>query len=84
MIDVVLVKTQNCMHCGQVKAILKKIQPDFPDLHVKEILMTTPEGQELIQKYSIMSSPGVIINGKLAFTGGGTEKQLREALQQAH
>lgn len=35
--------------------------------------MTTDMGMELVQKHGIMSSSGVIINGKLAFMGGATE-----------
>lgn len=84
MIDVQLVKTEGCSHCAQVKEILEKIKPDFPGLHVEEVLMTTPKGQKLVQEHGILASPGVIINGKLTFTGGGNEKQIREALKQAH
>lgn len=80
MINVQLVKTQDCSHCGQVKDLLKKLAPEFPEMKVKEILMTTDKGMELVQKHGIMSSPGVIINGKLAFTGGASEEQLRKKL----
>lgn len=83
MIKVELVKNEGCTHCAQVKALLEKISPDFPDLKVEDILMTTDKGMELVTKHGIMSSPGVIINGKLAFTGGASEKQLREALTKA-
>lgn len=80
MIEIELVKTQNCSHCARVKEVLKKLAPEFPDMKVKEILMTTDKGMELVQKYGIMASPGVIINGKLAFTGGASESQLRNKL----
>jgi glutaredoxin len=83
VIKVQLVKSEGCVHCEQVKAILEKLKPEFPDLEVEEVLMTTEKGMELIQKYVIMSSPGVIINGQLAFTGGGSEEQVRKALASA-
>ena len=73
-----LVTKEGCVHCAQVKEILKKIQPEYPELVVEEIDMTTPQGQELISKYGIMSSPGIIINGELFAMGGTTEKDLRE------
>ncbi len=69
------------MHCAQTKEILKKIKPEYPELIVKEIDMTTPEGQELISKYGIMSSPGIIINDELFAMGGTTEKELRSKLE---
>ena len=82
MIDVQLVKTQNCSNCAQVYDLLKKLAPEFPDIKVEEILMTTKKGMELVQKHSIMASPGVIINGKLAFNGGVSEGQLRKKLNE--
>ena len=77
-INITLVTKEGCVHCAQTKELLKKIQPEYPELVVEEIDMTTPQGQELISKYGIMSSPGVIINGELFSMGGTTEKELRE------
>ena len=77
-INMTLVTKEGCVHCAQAKEILKKIQPEYPELVVEEIDMTTPQGQELISKYGIMSSPGIIINGELFAMGGTTEKDLRE------
>lgn len=82
MIDVQLVKTHGCSHCAQTLEVLKKIKPDYPDLNIEEVLMTTDKGMELVQKHGIMASPGVIINGKLAFTGGASESQLRKKLNE--
>jgi glutaredoxin len=66
-----LVKTPNCAECEKVKKIIAaEIKPLFPDLEVVEIDATTPQGAELVQKYGIMSSPGVIINGELISMGG--------------
>lgn len=79
-IKVQLVKTQGCGHCTQVIEILKKIKPDYPGLTIEEILMTTEKGMTLVQNHGIMASPGVIINGKLAFVGGASEGELRKKL----
>ena len=77
-INMTLVTREGCVHCAQTKELLKKIQPEYTDLVVEEIDMTTPQGQELISKFGIMSSPGIIINGELFSMGGTTEKELRE------
>jgi len=63
-----------CHNCEATKKIFDEIMPDFPNVEVKEIDMTTPEGQELVQKYGIMSSPGIVINGEL-FSSGGVDKE---------
>ena len=36
----------------------------------RELDITTPDGQELVQKHMIMASPGLVINGELFSTGG--------------
>lgn len=77
-INLTLVTKEGCVHCAQTKELLKRIQPEYPKLAVKEVDMTTREGQELIVKYGIMSSPGIIINGDLFAMGGTTEKELRD------
>lgn len=70
-----------CSHCAEAKKIIEEIKPDFPDLEIEEIDMTTPEGQELVQKHGIMSSPGVIIEGELFSTGGLDKEKLIEKLK---
>jgi glutaredoxin len=82
MINIQLVKTQGCSHCLQVKKLLEKLSLEFPKMKVEEIMMTTKKGMELVQKYGIMTSPGVIINDKLVFTGGASESGLREKLNE--
>ena len=60
----------DCHSCKAVKKTLEEILPDFSNIKMEEIDMLTPKGQELVQKYGIMSSPGVIINEELFSTGG--------------
>lgn len=76
-----LVTSQSCSHCMQAKDALDRIAKDMPNLQVEVVDLLKPEGMELAQKHGIMASPGIIINGKLAFQGGATEEQLREALR---
>lgn len=78
MIKVTLIRPSGCQHCVAVKATLEKMKSDYPELAIEEIDMTTPEGQALVQKHGILSSPGILINGELFAMGGTTEKQLRE------
>lgn len=70
-----------CHNCAAAKKILDEIAPDFSNMEVEEIDMMTPEGQELVQKYSVMSSPGIVINGELFSTGGIKKEKLVEKLK---
>jgi len=66
-----------CHSCEAVKKVFDEIIPEFKDkVEVVEIDMTTPEGQELVQKYSVMASPGIIINDELFATGGVDKEKL--------
>ena len=66
-----------CHNCEAVKKIFDEIMPDFKDVvEVEEIDMLTPEGQELVQKYSVFASPGIIINDELFATGGVDREKL--------
>lgn len=80
MIKVTLIRPSGCQHCLAVKKTLEKLRGEFPDLTVEEIEATDPEGQALIQKHGILSSPGILINGEFFAMGGATEQQLREKL----
>ena len=70
-----------CHSCEAAKKIFDEIVPDFPNVEVEEIDMMTPEGQKLVQKHSIMSSPGIIIGGELFSTGGVDKEKLIEKLK---
>ena len=76
-----LVSAPGCVHCKEVETILEEIKPDFPALEVEIVEMLTPKGQEMIQKYQIMASPGIVIDGDLFATGGVKKDQLVEKLK---
>lgn len=76
MIKLQFLTSEGCVHCAEAKRILEEIKPDFPDLEVTEVDMVTPEGQEMIGKYMIMSSPGIVINGELFSTGAVNRDEM--------
>lgn len=69
-----------CVHCREFEAYWHSIEKDWPDVEYQKIEMTTPEGQEMIQKYMIFASPGIIINGELHATGGFNRKKFLDKL----
>ena len=80
MIKVELLTMPGCGHCAAAKETVEKVKVDFPDMEV-EILDVT-EHPEVAQKYMLMSAPGIVINGKLEFTGGVKEDVLRKRLEE--
>lgn len=50
----------------------------YPELSIEEIDMVTPEGMELVKKYGILSSPGILVNDEFFAFGGATEEQFRQ------
>jgi len=78
MIKVTLIRPDGCAHCKAVKATLEGMKSDYPDIEVEEVDMLSPEGREAVQKYGILSSPGILINDEFFAFGGATEEQFRE------
>jgi len=70
-----------CHNCAAAKKIFNETMPDFPNVTVEEIDIASPEGQELVQKYGVMGSPGIIINGELFSTGGIDRKKFIEKMK---
>ena len=64
------VTSPGCVHCASARKVFDELKPKYPQMQIKEIDVTTPEGMELVTKFSIFSSPGIIINNELFATGG--------------
>ena len=70
MIKIQFVTVEGCVHCAAALKVFEELKPTYPEMEVKEIDATTPEGMELVSKFGIFSSPGIVINGELFSTGG--------------
>ncbi len=70
-----------CHNCEAAKKIFDEVIPDYPNVEVKEIDITTEEGQGLVAKYAVLASPGIIINDELFSTGGVDREKLVEKLK---
>ena len=76
---VLILDTPGCASCKYAEELIDRIKKEGNikiDVEVKDIT----KHPELLQKYPIMSAPGIVIDGKLEFTGRPSEKKLREAL----
>ena len=76
------VVSPGCSHCARAKEILEnEIKPEFPDAKIEYIDMMSEKGQKMVQDYSIMSSPGIIVNGELFSMGGLNKDKLIEKIK---
>ena len=82
MIKVTLIRPEGCAHCKEVKATLEELKSEFPDLTVEDIDMLTSEGQELVKRYGILSSPGILVNDEFFTFGGATKEQFRKKFEE--
>jgi len=62
---------EGCSDCENAKQIINEIKNKFPylKLQIEEINITSLKGLELAVEHSVMSNPGIIINGELFSTG---------------
>jgi glutaredoxin len=80
MIEVIFITVPNCTQCAKSKYVIEKVKPDFPDLKVEYVDVT--QHPEILQQYRVLSAPGIVINGKLEYTGGIEEYTFRSRLKQ--
>ncbi len=69
--------TPGCSHCAEAKKFLEEeFKPKYPQVKVEYVSVMDPAGQEMVQKYMIFASPGIIINNELFSTGGLDKAKL--------
>ena len=82
MVKVTLIHPPGCAHCVAVKAVLEKMKTDYPELAIEEIDMLTEEGQKLVRKFGILSSPGILVNDAFFAFGGATKEQFKKKFEE--
>lgn len=73
MTKIQILTTPDCAGCAKVKSILNKMK-------VKYEVIDVVKNPKILEKYPIMSAPGIVINGKLEFVGVPSEKELKNKL----
>lgn len=83
MKDIVLeeLSSPGCHNCEAFKAFWEEEKKNWPNVTFKDVSIITPEGQEMVQKYQIFASPGIIINGELFSTGGINKNEFLAKLK---
>ncbi len=69
-VKLVELSSPGCHNCAAFKEMWEEIKGDWSNVNFTEVSLVDPAGQELVQKYQIFASPGIIINDELFSTGG--------------
>lgn len=76
---VLILDTPGCASCTIAEQLIKQIKKEH-NLKFKVEVKDITKHPELLQKYQILTAPGIVIDGKLAFTGKPSVKELRKKL----
>ena len=71
---VMVLTTPGCGGCAQVEAMLDS-------MGVKYEIVDITKNPDVLKKYPIMTAPGIVIDGKLVFSGVPSRKELEDALK---
>jgi len=77
-----VVHSPGCHPCKLFEEFWHSIEADWPNVTFRDISLITPEGQAMAQKYFILASPGIIINGELWATGGFDREKFLTKLRE--
>ncbi len=69
-----ILTTPDCSNCSRVERMLD-------EMNVPYDLIDVTKKPEYLEKYPIYTAPGVVINGKLEFTGVPKKEELEEKLK---
>ena len=68
-----ILTTPGCAGCAKVKVMLDEMKITYEVIDVTKNL-------DILQKYPILHAPGIVINGKLEFTGVPGKEELKKRL----
>ena len=71
-----------CHNCAAFKEFWEEEKVNWPNVKFTEVSLTDPAGQEMVQKYQIFASPGIVINGELFATGGIDKEAFKAKLKE--
>ena len=77
---VLLVTAPDCHFCADAKALLARLGRTYP-LEVREVDLSSPEGQETATRHGIMFPPGLLLDDEFVGFGRVSERKLRRVLE---
>lgn len=85
MVTLEIVTSEACERCEaatrRVNTVIEKVQADIREVKVTE--RPVDEHPELVVEHAIMSTPAVIIDGRMVLKGVPSQEELVEAIEVA-
>ncbi len=75
-ITLVVLTAPGCTHCHEFLEFWKVEAAKWPNVTMEEISIIDPKGQEMVGKYQIFASPGIILNNEVFATGGFNKEKF--------
>lgn len=69
-----ILTTPGCGSCARVEKMLD-------EMGVKYEVIDITKNPDILQKYQVMTAPGIVINEKLEFTGVPNKEELKNKLK---
>ncbi len=73
MVKIKILTTPGCSSC-------KKVEQMLDELGVKYEIVDITKNPKILEKYQVMSAPGIVINGKLEFQGVPSKEELKKKI----
>ena len=73
MAKVEILSTPGCAACEVVKKMLD-------EMNVKYEVIDVTQRPEMLEKYPVMTAPGIVIDGKLEFSGVPDREELKKKI----
>ncbi len=77
---VLLVTAPDCHFCADAKALLARLGQTYP-LEVREVNLSSPEGQEIATRHGVIFPPGLLLDGGFVGFGRVSERKVRRLLE---
>ena len=74
MAKVQILTTPGCSGCAKVEKMLDEMK-------VKYEVIDVTKKPKILEKYPIMTAPGIVINNKLEFSGVPSKEELKKKLK---
>jgi len=81
MIEVLVLRQDDCKFCDEAKAILSRLGREFP-LLIDTAELSSDRGQKLALGGGLLFPPGILINGRPFSYGRPSERKLRREFEQ--
>lgn len=72
-----------CADCRRFQAVLARVEPDFPEVDIREVAADSPRGMSITVERGVLRFPVVVLDDEIIAIESVSEPQLRASLTAA-